>query len=135
MKRILLIALVAAGCASYGESKIELAEQARRGVRLARDATERREQQLAAFDARQRTALDAAFDADVLSRAGLTADWVVTHRRAYAVALDALRGRRIEAERAKQQALANLDAVDRALVQLQQMQQAELKLSFPEVKP
>jgi hypothetical protein len=135
VKRLLLITLLAAGCASYGESKIELAEQARRGVKLAREATERREQQLAAFDARQRTALDEAFDADVLHRAGLTADWVVAHRRAYAVALDALRGRRLEAERAKQKALENLDAVDRALVQLQQMQQAELKLALPEVKP
>jgi flagellar motility protein MotE (MotC chaperone) len=112
---VIVIAIAAsAGCAEYGQSKIELAEQARRGVKMARDATERREQQLAAFDARQRTMLDAAFDADVL---------------------DALRGRRLEAERAKQRALENLDAVDRALVQLQQMQQAELKLSLPEVKP
>lgn len=135
MKRLLFLALCVAGCAEYGQSKIELAEQARRGVQMAREATERREQQLAAFDARQRTLLDEAFDADVLNRAGLTADWVVAHRRAYAVALDALRGRRLEAERAKQKALQNLDAVDRALAQLQQMQQAELKLSLPEVMP
>lgn len=135
MKRAMLlivVALAAAGCAEYGERKVELAEQARRGVKMARDATERREQQLAAFDARQRTQLDEAFDADVLNRSGLTPDWVVSHRRAYAVALDALRNRRIEAERARQQALSNLDAVDAALAQLQEMERAQLKL-IPEV--
>jgi hypothetical protein len=138
VKRLLLLlacAAAAVGCESYAQSKIDLADQARKGVRLARDAAERREQQLAAFDQRQREQLDAAFDADVARRPGLTADWVVAHRRAYAAALDALRSRRVEAERARLKSLENLDAVDAALAQIQRMQQAELKLTIPEVKP
>ena len=141
MRIALLIAMLsigaagcAAGCATYTQSKIDLAEQARRGVRMARDAAERREQQIGALDARQRTRIDEAFDADVTVRPGLTADWVIDHRRAYAVALDALRGQRIDAERARQRTFDTLDAVDAALVQLQRMHASELKLSIPELK-
>lgn len=136
MKRaatLLAMAALAAGCAGYTQSKIDLAEQARRGVAMARATAERREQQISALDARQRSQLDAAFDADVTNRPGLTADWVIAHRRAYAVALDALRTRSIEGERTRQRTLENLDAVDAALARLQQMHESERKLSLPEV--
>ena len=131
---VLVLLASLAGCEGYAQSKIDLADQARRGVALARDAASQREQQLDAADARQRQQLDDAFDADVFARPALTADWVVAHRRAYAVALDALRLQRQAAERSRDRTLSNLDSVDSAIAQLQRMQHGELKLSTLEGK-
>lgn len=90
-------------------------------------------QAIAASDA-LRAKLDAAFDEDVASRGALDAEWVISHRKAYALAVDAFEADRRAADAEGQQTLRRLDAVAAALAQLQQMHAAELKMTLPELK-
>ena len=125
----------ATGCASYTRSKIDLTDQARRGIALVRDATASRQASLDAIANERRKQLDAAFDADVAAHAAsMTGEWVTAHRKAYAIGIDAIAGQQHIAEAVQATTLSNLDAVDAALVQLQQMHATELQFTLPEVK-
>ena len=124
-----------AGCASYTQSKIDLAAQAQKAVTTVRsDIDSQRTRTLAAGDA-LRAQLDAAFDEDVASRGEtLEPEWVIAHRKAYALALDAFEADRRAADAEGQATLRTLDSINAALGQLQQMHAAELKLTLPELK-
>jgi hypothetical protein len=126
---------IATGCAGYTRSKIDLAAQAQAGVALVRSEVDaQRGRTIAASDA-LRAKLDAAFDEDVASRGEpLDADWVITHRKAYALAVDAFDADRRAADAEGQLTLRTLDSINAALAQLQQMHAAELKLTLPELK-
>lgn len=129
-----MLCLFAAGCASYTQSKIDLTAQARSGVSLVRhDVEASRERSDVACDA-LRSTLDAAFDEDVNARQSLDAEWVIAHRKAYSLAIDAFDADRRSADTALQSTLRTLDAIDAALAQLQQMHAAEMRLTLPEVK-
>lgn len=129
------LALLTAGCAGYTKSKIDLAAQAQAGVKLVRaDVDAQRARVIAASDA-LRSKLDAAFDEDVASReVPLDVDWVIAHRKAYALAVDAFDADRRAVEANGQSTLRTLDAIDAALAQLQLMHTGELKLSLPDLK-
>lgn len=121
-----LAAVVAPGC-SAPPATLELIAVARQGLAHAEAAEAEHHAQAAARLDTRRAALDAAFDADVrLVAAGrirgeggapveLTPDWVISARKGYAAARDALadHARRAEADHAVR--LDNLRAADEAL--------------------
>lgn len=127
---------VFAGCASYTQSKIDLTAQAQAGVDRLREgvATMTAEQDQAI--GRLRSQLDLAFDEDVSTRdaTSLTPEWIIAHRQAYAAAIDAFAERRRGQTGLSHGMIGTLDAIDLVLAQLQQMHQAELRLTLPEVK-
>ena len=128
------LALSLAGCASYTQSKIDLTTQAKAGISLVRENVEATRGRATAAGKALRSRLDAAFDEDVAARPELDADWVIAHRKAYALAIDAFDADRRAADDAALNTLRTLDAVAAALTQLQQMHAAELQLTLPEVK-
>ena len=130
----LLLALALTGCASYTQSKIDLTTQAQHGVTLVRKSVEDAQTHSAAASDGLRAKLDAAFDEDVAARPELDAEWVIAHRKAYALAVDAFDADRRAADQSSLATLRTLDAMDAALAQLQQMHAGELKLTLPEVK-
>ncbi|MGH7214218.1 MAG: hypothetical protein ACREIT_05595, partial [Tepidisphaeraceae bacterium] len=77
----------------------------------------------------RRRRLDEAFDADVRERdlAGLTPEWVIAHRQAYAAALDALEKQRGASRESSQTTQRNLEAVEAALERLRWLQSIQLK--------
>lgn len=133
MKRLLILLSFAGGCANYTAAKIELVDQVRRGVNVTRHATAERQQLIERLNDVQFQRLDDAFDTDVKQRPTLDATWVIEHRKAYAIGRDALSNQRHSLRLGQETIESNLDLIDRALVQLQLMHQAELKLSLPEV--
>lgn len=127
------IAALLTGCASYTHSKINLTTQAQQGVAVVRTAVDsQRGRSNASADA-LRSRLDAAFDADVATRSKLDADWVIAHRKAYALAADAFDADRRAADASDAATLRTLDAIAAVLSQLQQMHAAELRLTLPDV--
>lgn len=134
MKRLMIpLALLASGCASYTQSKIDLTTQIRRGIESTRQTTIAKQRVIDRLSEAQLERLDVAFDADVRDRKALTADWVIAHRKAYAVARDVMSDQKQSLRAGQQTIEANLDAIDAALEQLQQMHQIEAKWSLPEV--
>lgn len=123
-----------AGCAPYTQVKTDLVDQSIRGVRLVRESLDQRQQLVEALMTARRRQVDAAFDADTRS-AGLSPQWVINARKAYAVAIDAGHAQLDAARRAHDAAVANLDATERALSQLQLLHQVERRLALPEIKP
>jgi hypothetical protein len=140
MNRTLVKAAVVAlcvsggGCASYTQSKIDLTTQAEAGVALVRGSVEQGRGRSVAASEALRARLDAAFDQDVAARHELDAQWVIAHRKAYSVAVDAFDADRRAADGAALNTLRTLDAISAALAQLQQMHEGELNLTLPEVK-
>jgi hypothetical protein len=138
MKRVLCFILWPAalvGCASYTQSKIDLTAQAQKGVGLVRQGVMKRSAESERAAAALRERLGAAFDADVVARSSLSADWVVAHRKAYVAALDAFDAQRSDGAAADAATLANLDATSMLLAQLQQMHATELRLTLPSLLP
>ena len=130
----LALAAFGGGCASYTQSKIELTKQAQGGVAIVREDVEATRGRASSASEALREKLDAAFDEDVASRAELDAEWVIAHRKAYALAIDAFDADRRAADAAALNTLRTLDAIAMALTQLQQMHASELQLTLPEVK-
>jgi hypothetical protein len=133
MRSLLLLTCLACGCASYTQSKIELTAQIRKGVELTRQETVERQQFIERLSSVQVDRLDDAFDADVRQRPSLDAKWVIEHRRAYALARDALSDQKHALRDGQHTIESNLDLIDQALQQLQLMHQIEARLTFPEV--
>lgn len=131
---ILCACCALAGCAGYTQSKIGLAAQAQAGIARERaDVDAQRLRAIGASDA-LRSRLDAAFDEDVASRSEpLDVGWVIAHRKAYALAVDAFDADRCAADAQGQSTLRTLDTIAAALTQLQQMHSAEMKLTLPEL--
>lgn len=121
-------AVLLTGCTPYIQTQMSLAEQARRGVELVRQAQDQRQQLIERFCDLQRQRLDEAFDADVQERPDLPPAWIIEHRKAYAAALDALHAQRQSSRDADAATRDNLAAIDRALERLLALQSAQLKL-------
>ncbi len=134
MKRAMIVlTLLAGGCASYSQAKIELTTQVRRGIESTRQATIAKQHVIDRLSDAQLDRLDVAFDADVRDRRTLTADWVIAHRKAYTIARDAMSEQKQSLRAGQLTIEANLDAIGAALDQLQQMHQIEAKWNLPEV--
>jgi hypothetical protein len=138
---IALAAIVAASGCSAPTATLDLLTVARKGVQFAR----LREQQQHA-DARQRfnelaASLDQAFDADVrlaasgqLRNAGgqavsLTPEWVISARKGYAAARDAVASQARTAETQHAMSMDNLDAADEALDMASQLTVRQWQIS------
>jgi hypothetical protein len=116
------------GCAPYTQSKVELVAQARRGVGLVQQSHAGRQTLVDSMYDHQRRQLDMAFDADVCSRPALSADWVVEHRKAYGVGIDAIEASRSASRHVADADADNLRAIDQALTQLNRLHEHELNL-------
>ncbi|MGB7159661.1 MAG: hypothetical protein WBD40_16460 [Tepidisphaeraceae bacterium] len=114
-----LLALV--GCAPL-DAQSNLLTQARRGIDLAQSNRANCASVHEQYAKLKRQRLDDAFDADVREQDQLTADWVIDHRAAYAVALEAFAHQQRELDESDAVARRNLHAVDVALERLQFLQ-------------
>ena len=131
----MLILLSAAGCAPYSQVQIDLLNESRKGIELARQSLNEKSAVVSTYHALQRKRLDDAFDADVSDRNEFSADWIIEHRKAYAVAVDALATARQASINADRTARENLDAIDLALERVIWLQTAQLRLtSLPTTK-
>lgn len=127
---------LASGCGGYTQSKIDLTTQAQRGLVRVREALVARAADVDESSRLLRQRLDAAFDQDVVARPDgtITPDWVITHRKAYAAAIEMAQAQHGRARAADAAMLGTIDAVALALSQLQQMHASEMRLTLPEVK-
>lgn len=127
---LLLSILTLAGCQPYIDAESHLSEQAIKGIALVRDSQEEQSAVVVQYHGLQRQLLDQAFDADVRERPadGLSADWIVEHRKAYAAALDLLARQRQSAEQADQVTRSNLAAISLSLEQLQTLLKTQSSL-------
>jgi hypothetical protein len=141
MKRLRSLLVVVAtlalpGCADLIAVERSLTEQASHGVELARDAIDERDKLIAAHRAEKRRALDNAFDHDVRDRAEqLDADWVITHRKAYAIGLGVIDAESQSVRERTATDRANLDATTDALRRLRAIQDAKLNLISKGARP
>ena len=86
MKRsLMLILLSAAGCAPYSQVQIDLLNESRKGIELARQSLNEKSAVVSTYHALQRKRLDDAFDADVSDRNEFSADWIIEHPETSAV--------------------------------------------------
>lgn len=130
MKRTLLILLpILSGCAPYAQVQIDLLRQTRRGVEFVRNDLTEKSRMIQSYQASQRKRIDEAFDADVMARSSLSADWVIEHRRAYAAAVDALHAACTASYAADRSSEQNLDAIDEALQRIILMQETQIRLA------
>lgn len=131
---LLFAPLLATGCAELISVERSLADQASRGVALAKASLDERDQLAQADMEKTRRALDAAFDDDVRSRAeALDAAWVIAHRQAYAVGVDALHTQSTAFRERSAVDRDNLAATEEALRRLRAIQDAKLNL-IPNLK-
>ena len=126
-KSILIAVALLGGCSKYTQVEMNLAEQARRGVAIARQSSATKDEVVQRYHGLQRKRLDDAFDADVRERSELSADWVIEARRAYAGGLEALAAEAQAAERSADAERSTLDATDVALQRLQWLQSIRSK--------
>lgn len=118
---ILLLFLLLAGCAPYTDAQLALITHARRGVELVDQAQHERGQLVEQYHRLQRRHLDDAFDDDVRERASLDPAWVIEHRRAYAMALDALAAQQAASRDAAAATAGNLRAIEQSLERLESL--------------
>ncbi len=126
MKKFMLLVICAiTGCAPMIEAEIGLIDQSRKGVAMVSDSVAARREMIRALLQKDRAALDAAFDEDVIEQSEIDSSWVIEARRAYAVALDALVRRDEAADRSIDADLDNLNAIDDALIELERLNQQQ----------
>lgn len=126
---IVVISAVAAGCSPYTRAQMDLVTQARRGVALVAASDEAHVGHLEALYAARRARLDEAFDADIREAKTLSPEWVVEHRKAYAVGVDGLHRQHAASVAAEEVRRRNLRAVDHALERLGWLQSIQFRLS------
>jgi hypothetical protein len=128
MKRwVILLVLLACGCAPYTQVQMRLVEEARKGVALCGESAAGREAMVQRLHELQRARLDEAFDADVAERPAMTTEWVREHRKAYAAAIETLAAQKQRLNEAAEVERRNLKAIDAALVRLEWLQSIQLK--------
>jgi hypothetical protein len=120
--------LLITGCVAYTRTEIALADQARKGLTLLRAVHADHAALAGRLTELQRKQLDAAFDTDVREAAELSPDWIVEHRKAYSAGLDALAQQRAASTSAASAAARNVEAAEAALLELQRLQNARLRL-------
>jgi hypothetical protein len=111
--------LLCCGCSPYLQAQIDLAEQSRKGVAMISQSLDAKQATIQRFQQAQRLRIDGAFDADVREQETLTSDWVIDHRRAYAVALDALNEQSNRLQLSHENDQKTLAAMDLALQKLE----------------
>lgn len=121
-----LIVLMSGGCADVG-AQLRLAEQARKGVALVTAAQEGWKESIAKLEVLRRQRLDEGFDADVREQGALSAEWVIEHRKAYAIGLDAVTTEAAALRRTWEVNASNLKAIDAALARMQSLAEARAK--------
>lgn len=125
----LTLSVAIGGCADLVAVERSLADQATRGVELARSAIDDRDAILAHEQSRQRAALDRAFDDDVRARGeSIDAAWVIEARKAYAIGLDALASQSLAQRERASTDRANVEATLESLRRLRAIQDAKLQL-------
>jgi len=126
----LLLLLWIGGCAPYTRVQIGLVEQARRGVEMWKQREAERDADARDRFAQRRAELGRAFDEDVRQRpaGGLSGDWVIEARKAYAAGLDVLNRAEVAAMSANETARRNAEATDQALQKLLFLESIELDI-------
>jgi len=127
--------LLFSGCNPYLQVQMDLTEQSRKGVAMISQSLDDKQAIIGRFHASQRTRLDDAFDADVREQETLTSDWVVDHRRAYVVAVDALNDQSHRLARSHENDQSTLAAMELALRQLEWLQSIPMKLTLKGARP
>lgn len=114
-----------AGCSTLMDAQSDLVVQARKGIDVAQANRAGSSNVYAELARVKRQRLDDAFDADVRERdqqGELSAEWVITARAAYAIALEAYAKQDHALRHADETARRNLESVDTALERLQFLQ-------------
>ena len=114
------------GCQGYVQTQMQLVEQTRKGLVLLSKAQEEHQELSQQLSLLGRKRLDEAFDEDVRNCQELSPQWVIEHRRAYAVGLDALGMQQAKAAEAQRINRENLRAVDQALQRLYWLQSLQI---------
>jgi hypothetical protein len=129
MKRfIVLVALVACGCAPYAQVQIDLLKQVDAGLAQTQTSLDQSSQMIAAYHDLRRKQLDEAFDLDVRERDSLNTEWIIEHRKAYAAAIDLLASARHRSERASEVDRQNLASLRDAISRIAWLQNLQLQL-------
>lgn len=115
-------------CAPYTQTEVDLTEQTKKGLSILRAAQADHVALAGRVNELQRQRLDDAFDADVREAPDISADWVIEHRKAYVIGVDALNTQRAASTNAAATATRNLEAIEQSLNQLQRLQRARLRL-------
>ena len=110
--------LLTSGCQVYTQAQVDLIEQSRKGLAMVSQSLDAQHQTIQRFHHQQRRNLDDAFDADVRAQSSLGADWVIDHRIAYSLAIDALNASRDQLNTSRENDLRTLAAVELSLQQL-----------------
>lgn len=110
--------LLCTGCQTYVQTQTDLIEHSRKGIVMISQSLDAQHQVLQRFQQQQRRNLDDAFDADVRARTSLDAEWVIDHRIAYSLALDALNVSRDQLNTSRENDLRTLAAIELSLQQL-----------------
>ncbi len=111
-----------AGCAPWNAAQSNLVTQAQRGVSSCITRADQRGATLNDLAALRRQRLDESFDQDVRERQLLDPAWVIDHRKAYAVGIDAYAKQQAAQEAAAREEKRDLAAVSNALARLQWLQ-------------
>ena len=114
------------GCSTYSQTQVDLLDQTRRGIAMARSDQATFSKLVDQLGALQRKQLDDAFDADVRDQTSPPADWIIEHRRAYAAAIDAMDQQRFSLQQSAVVADGNFDAIDQALQRLRWLNEIPL---------
>lgn len=124
---LLVLVLGAAGCTPLTTAQMNLVTQARHGIELLSQSARVQQQLSDELVQLRRQRLDEAFDADVRDQTELTADWVIEHRQAYALGMRSLQSAEASMQRTQASLVDNLAATDRALNQMQQLLEIEMR--------
>ncbi|MCC6422401.1 MAG: hypothetical protein IT447_02905 [Phycisphaerales bacterium] len=125
---ILLLLFTTTGCVSYQQAQLDLLQQARNGIALCDQSRQEHRAVADELDTIRRKQLDEAFDADVREHQPLSPDWVIEHRRAYAVGLQAMVAAHAASVKADETQARNIKAIDAALERAQWLISMQMQL-------
>jgi len=128
MTTLCLVSIAACGCAPVIDAELGMIEQSRRGVSVVKDSVEQRRELVTTLLAKDRAALDEAFDADASQREQIDTAWLLEARQAYAAAVEALARRDASVEKSFDADVDNLSAIDDALIELDRLNRAQRQL-------
>jgi hypothetical protein len=127
MMLIVFMSAMVAGCGAYTQVQMNLVEQARKGVALSQSSAGEHEKVIARLHELERRRLDEAFDGDVRDQKTLWADWIIEHRKAYAIAIEAMAREKQDLLSAMESEKSNLQAVDAALAKLEWLESIQMQ--------
>ncbi len=113
--------LLVCGCSTQEKAQQQLIMQLQAGIDQVAQHCEQRQELIEQGYRQKREMLDRAFDADVLARQQIDAQWVVEHRKAYAAGMEAIWSAQQASRLAHERAMANLAAISEAMQRLRWM--------------